>query len=211
MLEPASINQSEQLAYGQMAQALARHAHYCAEHDGDHFPGVSEPVYYHYSDSTFEGVADCLWRLNILRPLDQTGEWAYNFVLDCEPSDACRVAISNRKSGPPFGELLYTIVNLFGDYGTEYWGFSTQRGVPFGKDGRLAPMLDALVPLGYLEKSETGYVWTERIVPIMYAAGWYEYNTKNYSGWVDKDHQYMDPSPNPANVEYVVLHLVPNS
>ena len=89
---------------------------------------------------------------------DYRGEWAYHFVLDCEPNDACRVAISNRKSGPPFGELLYTIVNLFGDYGTEYWGFSTQRGVPFGKDGRLAPMLMVPSRSGDLEKSETGYV-----------------------------------------------------
>ena len=47
--------------------------------------------------------------------------------------------------------------------------------------------------------------------PIMYAAGWYEYNTTNYSGWVDKDNQYVDPSPNPSNVEYVILHLTPNS
>jgi peptide/nickel transport system substrate-binding protein len=49
------------------------------------------------------------------------------------------------------------------------------------------------------------------IVPIMYAAGWYEYNTTNYSGWVDKDNQYVDPSPNPGNVLMVVLHLKPNS
>jgi peptide/nickel transport system substrate-binding protein len=49
------------------------------------------------------------------------------------------------------------------------------------------------------------------VAPIMYAAGWYEYNTTNYSGWVDKDNQYMDPSPNPANVLYVILHLKPNS
>ncbi|MDX6201268.1 MAG: peptide/nickel transport system substrate-binding protein [Frankiales bacterium] len=48
------------------------------------------------------------------------------------------------------------------------------------------------------------------VAPIMYAAGWYEYNTKNYSGWVDKDHQYMDPAPNPAGVAYVILHLTPN-
>ncbi len=48
------------------------------------------------------------------------------------------------------------------------------------------------------------------VAPIMYAAGWYEYNTKKgYTGWVDKDHQYMDPSPNPANVAYVILHLIP--
>ena len=49
------------------------------------------------------------------------------------------------------------------------------------------------------------------VAPLMYAAGWYEYNTKNYSGWVDKGHQYMDPSPNSANVAYVILHLSPNS
>jgi peptide/nickel transport system substrate-binding protein len=49
------------------------------------------------------------------------------------------------------------------------------------------------------------------VAPIMYSAGWYEYNTTNYSGWVDKDHQYVDPSPNPANVEYLILHLTPNS
>ena len=47
------------------------------------------------------------------------------------------------------------------------------------------------------------------VAPIMYAAGWYEYNTKNYSGWVDKNNQYMDPAPNPAGVAYVILHLKP--
>ncbi len=48
------------------------------------------------------------------------------------------------------------------------------------------------------------------VAPIMYAAGWYEYNTKKgYTGWVGKDHQYMDPSPNPANAAYVILHLIP--
>lgn len=50
------------------------------------------------------------------------------------------------------------------------------------------------------------------VAPIMYAAGWYEYNTKKgYTGWVDKDHQFMDPSPNPANVAYVILHLIPGA
>jgi peptide/nickel transport system substrate-binding protein len=49
------------------------------------------------------------------------------------------------------------------------------------------------------------------VAPIMYAAGWYEYNTTNYSGWVDANNQYIDPSPNPVNCEYVVLHLTPNS
>jgi peptide/nickel transport system substrate-binding protein len=49
------------------------------------------------------------------------------------------------------------------------------------------------------------------VTPIMYAAGWYEYNTTNYTGWVDATNQYMDPAPNPAGVAYVILHLKPNS
>jgi len=47
------------------------------------------------------------------------------------------------------------------------------------------------------------------VIPLMYAAGWYEYNTTKYDGWVDESNQYVDPSPNPANVMYVVLHLKP--
>lgn len=49
------------------------------------------------------------------------------------------------------------------------------------------------------------------VAPIMYAAGWYEYNSTNYTGWVTKDNQYMDPSPNPANCAYVILQLRPKA
>lgn len=166
------MNETEQHAYGQMAQALAWHADGWAKGWDFKFPGVSDPIYHHLSDSTFEGVADCLWKLKVFRALDARDGWAFHFVLNCELNDAYRVAIANREFGPSFGELLYTLIYLFGDYGTEYWGFSTQRGVPFGKDGRLTPLLDALVPLGYLENSEAGYIWTDRILPIMYAAGY---------------------------------------
>ncbi|CAN7753096.1 hypothetical protein LJR220_002419 [Bradyrhizobium sp. LjRoot220] len=168
------MNEAEQNAYGQMAQALAWHADSWARGWDFKFPGVSEPIYHHLSDSTFEGVADCLWKLKIFKALDEKGNGASNFVLNCELNDAYRVAVASRETGPSFDELLYTLVYLFGDYGTEYWGFSTQRRVPFGKDGRLVPLLEALVPLGYLEKSEVGYVWTDRVEPIMYAAGYAE-------------------------------------
>lgn len=168
------MNELEKTAYGRMAQALAWHAHYSAENNGFKFPGVTEPVYDHISDSTFEAVAVSLWKLRILKPLDEEGGWAHHFIMDCKPDDACHIAMSNWKHGPNFDELLITLITLFGDYGTEYWGFSTQRDVPFGKDGRLTSVLDALVPLGYLHKSEPGYIWTERVVPLMYAAGYEE-------------------------------------
>lgn len=47
------------------------------------------------------------------------------------------------------------------------------------------------------------------VIPLLYGAGWFEYSTKNYTGWPTKDNSYVDPSPNSANVEYVILHLKP--
>ncbi|HEY5454986.1 MAG TPA: hypothetical protein VIJ96_05930, partial [Acidothermaceae bacterium] len=75
----------------------------------------------------------------------------------------------------------------------------------YAKAGTAAQAQDAINALSKVMSEQVP------VAPIMYAAGWYEYNTTNYSGWVDKDHQYVDPSPNPSNVEYVILHLTPNS
>lgn len=47
------------------------------------------------------------------------------------------------------------------------------------------------------------------VIPLLYGAGWFEYTTKNYTGWPTQNDPYVDPSPNQANVEYVILHLKP--
>jgi peptide/nickel transport system substrate-binding protein len=47
------------------------------------------------------------------------------------------------------------------------------------------------------------------VIPLLYGAGWFEYSTKNYTGWPTQDNSYIDPSPNSAQVEYVILHLKP--
>ncbi|HEU0241910.1 MAG TPA: ABC transporter substrate-binding protein [Micromonosporaceae bacterium] len=47
------------------------------------------------------------------------------------------------------------------------------------------------------------------VIPLLYGAGWFEYSTKNYTGWPTKDNSYIDPSPNQAQVEYVILQLKP--
>ena len=79
-----------------------------------------------------------------------------------------------------------------------------------------APATAANAKAGTAEDAQTAVNTLAKVVstkvpvaPIMYAAGWYEYNTTNYSGWVDKANQYMDPAPNPAGVAYVILHLKP--
>jgi peptide/nickel transport system substrate-binding protein len=47
------------------------------------------------------------------------------------------------------------------------------------------------------------------VIPLLYGAGWFEYTSKNFVGWPTKDNSYIDPSPNSAQVEYVILHLKP--
>jgi peptide/nickel transport system substrate-binding protein len=95
--------------------------------------------------------------------------------------------------------------NASGDYGRFDNADATAALAAYAKAGTDA---DAKAAINTIAKVMSEQV---PVAPIMYAAGWYEYNTTNYGGWVDKDHQYMDPSPNPANCEYVILHLTPNS
>jgi peptide/nickel transport system substrate-binding protein len=49
------------------------------------------------------------------------------------------------------------------------------------------------------------------VIPLMYGAAWYEYNTKKYDGWPTQDNQYMNPVPNAPYMEYTLLHLTPKS
>jgi peptide/nickel transport system substrate-binding protein len=49
------------------------------------------------------------------------------------------------------------------------------------------------------------------VIPVLYGAGWFEYSTKNFTGWPTKDNSYIDPSPNQANIEYTILQLKPVS
>ncbi len=95
--------------------------------------------------------------------------------------------------------------NASGNYGRYSNPAATAALAQYAKAGTAAQGQAAINALAKIMKDETP------VAPMMYAAGWYEYNDKNYSGWVTKDNQYMDPSPNPSNVEYVVLHLTPKS
>jgi peptide/nickel transport system substrate-binding protein len=95
--------------------------------------------------------------------------------------------------------------NASGNYGRFDNADATAALAAYAKAGTEQQSQDAVNALAKVMSEQVP------VAPIMYSAGWYEYNTKNYTGWVDKDNQYVDPSPNPANVEYVVLHLVPAS
>ena len=49
------------------------------------------------------------------------------------------------------------------------------------------------------------------VVPLLYGAAWYEYSTKQYTGWPTESNQYIDPVPNAPYMEYTLLHLTPAS
>ena len=95
--------------------------------------------------------------------------------------------------------------NASGNYGRFNNADATAALASYAKAGSEAQSTAAISVLAKVMNEQTP------VAPIMYAAGWYEYNSKNYSGWVTKDNQYIDPEPNPAGVAYVLLHLTPNS
>jgi peptide/nickel transport system substrate-binding protein len=47
------------------------------------------------------------------------------------------------------------------------------------------------------------------VIPLLYGAAWYEYNTDKYDGWPTQSNQYMNPVPNAPYIEYTLLHLTP--
>lgn len=167
-----TMSAAEVRAYGEVAQALANHAYGMAEMEKwkpGQFPGVPRPIYWHYCSSAFEWTAESLRLLKILRPID--GVMSQFFAFECDLSDARIVAIRNAESGPHLSELIENLIYLIGEYGTAYYGFSTELHKPFGAKGRLASTLESLAALGYLDESADGFTWTSLGVRAMYSTG----------------------------------------
>ena len=49
------------------------------------------------------------------------------------------------------------------------------------------------------------------VIPLLYGAAWYEYSTRDYTGWPTAANPYIDPVPNSPYLEYTLLHLTPAS
>jgi len=174
------MNQAELWAYGQIAEALTKHAYASAEEDSwqdrwqTEYPDAAGPIYFHQFSSAFEWTAQSLWRLKIFKSA-RDGEPsvpAYS-AFACAPAEAHRVAMTNWKSGPSLHELIENFLYLIGEYGAEYWGLSTDPNKPFGKGGRLEGALEALVGVGYLSKTEDGFVWTQLAADAMVKTGYW--------------------------------------
>jgi peptide/nickel transport system substrate-binding protein len=49
------------------------------------------------------------------------------------------------------------------------------------------------------------------VAPLLYGAAWWQYSTRNYTGWPSQSNPYMNPSVNSPYLEETVLHLTPAS
>lgn len=47
------------------------------------------------------------------------------------------------------------------------------------------------------------------VIPLFYGAAWYEYSTKDYTGWPTASNPYINPVPNSPYMLYTLLHLTP--
>jgi peptide/nickel transport system substrate-binding protein len=49
------------------------------------------------------------------------------------------------------------------------------------------------------------------VAPLLYGAAWWQYSTRNYTGWPSSGNPFMNPSTNSPYLEETVLHLKPVS
>jgi peptide/nickel transport system substrate-binding protein len=49
------------------------------------------------------------------------------------------------------------------------------------------------------------------VAPLLYGAAWWEFSTRNYTGWPSSSNPFMNPSVNSPYLEETVLHLKPVS
>ena len=49
------------------------------------------------------------------------------------------------------------------------------------------------------------------VAPLLYGAAWWQYSTRNYTGWPSSSNPFMNPSVNSPYLEETVLHLRPAS
>jgi peptide/nickel transport system substrate-binding protein len=49
------------------------------------------------------------------------------------------------------------------------------------------------------------------VAPLLYGAAWWQYSTRNYTGWPSSSNPFMNPSVNSPYLEETILHLKPVS
>jgi peptide/nickel transport system substrate-binding protein len=120
---------------------------------------------------------------------------------------------SNQGPGPYYifdGMLDYSLSAAIGsaasnDYGR--WNDPATQAALAQYAGSTSPSVQqqALNTLQNIMNSQTP------VAPLLYGAAWWEYSTRNYTGFPSASNPYMDPSVNSPFLEETILHLKPVS
>jgi peptide/nickel transport system substrate-binding protein len=90
-----------------------------------------------------------------------------------------------------------------GDYGRFKDPAAQAALAEFASSNSSATQQDALNKLQQIVATQAP------VIPLLYGAAWYEYSTKNYTGWPTASNQYNTPVPNDPYILATVLHLKP--
>jgi hypothetical protein len=182
-----AMNENELAAYCATACALAEWTRNVASEYHDcqnrhNYTGIkfNELVYSNDYMSTFEKVGDALESFKVMRPLDRKCS-----AMIREPKSDYELIMANWFRGPQLNELLNVFTELYGEYGTKKSGFRIAPNTPFNPNSPVVwDAMKRLALLGYAENTEDGFVWADKIKPIMIAGRFWDEDGELSAAWM---------------------------
>jgi hypothetical protein len=157
----------ESKAYGEAVHALAMVIFNLQEKEvatfyvNDQPVRVHPPYFYHFSTSMLERASEILWKLGVLRPLNESNNWATAFKFACDIGEVRRIAIENAKNGPTLDSVLDNFIDLrceYQMYPDRKMTFQIAGQALFAIGADEVPLFEALTALNYVERDGNGYV-----------------------------------------------------
>ena len=173
------MNETEKEIYGKIAEFFTQRV--VDVYDGEtfvqHSTGIliQEPYFYHLHMSEYEYIADYLWRLGILRPLDERNGWAAHFKLTCPPDGAAEISLTNSSKGPSFARFLAFYLDYRRHHGrlnkSKISAFYNADEIYFWLEIDEIPFFEMLSSIGYVRKEGEHFVATEKVMPLLKHGG----------------------------------------
>lgn len=124
------------------------------------------PYFYHNHMGVGEDSASIFSALGILSPLT-TYPYECIFTFQIEHDAVYDHAVSCATEGPTLPDVLSAYFSFASDYDG---GFGVRRNETFSIRTDLKPLFGALNGLGYVDRRNDEYSWTDKIFPIMRSA-----------------------------------------
>jgi hypothetical protein len=123
---------------------------------------VHPPYFYHYSMSLLERASEILWKLHILRPINEQNNWATVFKFECDLGEVARIAIENAKNGPMLNSVLDNFIAIRSENNRLHVDhkltFCAAGQTLFTIGEKEVPLFETLTALNYVSRAVDGYV-----------------------------------------------------